>query len=345
MSRRYLFTAVVFVLWILGFYLAAGMGGIDLIGMFLRASPGSILLGFALYFVSIGAGILVLHRCLKYVGQKPPIKGVAKGWLFGAFIDNISPTIAPIGQVGIAYFFEKFYRIAYSKSLAAIGMYVSSWGISVSIYATASIALSQIFVGIPQEYLVVVMAALSFFCLATLAWLLLLTNKKLVKRIVWKFIAPYNKVYNRVKHKKVTFDRSIYDFEFERSFSSLDMIMNNKSHFISSVALFWIPQIGHVLCLYFVILGFGVNISFFGLLMVHMVSSMIGMLSIIPSGLFVYETAVVKLTAVVAPGASGVILAAVLLYRLIFVWMTNFMGGLVGILQGIGKIERKPDMD
>jgi uncharacterized protein (TIRG00374 family) len=123
------------------------------------------------------------------------------------------------------------------------------------------------------------------------------------------------------------------------------MIMKNKSHMIGSIALFWIPQIAHALCLYFVILGFGVNISFFVLLMVHMVSSMIGMLSIIPSGLFVYETAVVKLTAAVAPGASGVILAAVLLYRLIFVWMTNFMGGLVGILQGIGKIERKPDMD
>lgn len=343
MSQRYLFTVVVFVLWILGFSIASSMGGTDLLSMFMRASPVSILLGFVLYFVCIGTGILILYRSLRYTGLKPPVKGVAKAWLFGAFIDNIGPTVAPFGQAGIAYFLEKFYNIAYSKSLAAIGMYVSSWGISASIFSSVALLLSQIFVGILQEYVLFAILALVFYCGATTVWLLLLTKKELMRKIVHKFIMPYNKIYDLVTHKKVTFDPHVYDLVFDRSYASVDTVMKGKRHIMVSVALFWIPQAGQVTCLYFMILGFGIQISFFQVVMVHVVSSMIGMLSIIPSGLFVYEAAVVKLTDSVSPGTGEFVLAAVMLYRLIFVWMTNFMGGLIGVLQGIGKIERRPN--
>lgn len=341
MSRRYLFTVAVFALWIFSFYLASRIGGIDLLGLFLKESPMSVIFGLCFYLVAVSTGIFILYRSLKYAGVNARLPSVAKGWIFGSFIDNISPTVAPIGQAAIAYFLEKFYNVAYSKSAAAIGLYVSSWGIAASVFSAVSLALAQIFVGVPQKYLGFAVFALVFYFGAVVIWLLLLTKKKLMRKIVHTLIRPYNKFYNVVLRKDITYDSRVYDIVFDRSYASLDMVMKSKRHVASSVALFWIPQTGQVLCLYVMILGFGVHISFFGLLMVHIVSSMIGMLSIIPSGLFVYEAAVVELTGSIAPGASQFVLAAVLLYRLIFVWMTNLLGGAIGIMQGIGKIERK----
>jgi len=341
MSRRYLFTVVVFVLWILGFQVASSMGGIDLWGMFLRVSPWSVLVGLTFYVISASAGIFILYRALGYAGVKAPFKGVAKGWIFGSFIDNISPTVAPLGQVGITYFMERFYDVAYSKSLAAIGMYVSAWGVGASMFSTVGIILAHLFVGIPQEYLFFALLALAFYFGATIVWLLLLTKKELMRRIVHVLVRPYNKVYNLVRKGDVTFDSHVYDIMFDRSYASLDVVMRNKGHLFTSAALFWILQLGQVTCLYFIIMGFGVSVPFFGILMVHVVSSMISLLSIIPSGLFIYETAIVKLTEAVAPGSGQAILAAVMLHRLIFVWLTNLIGGAIGVIQGIGKLEKR----
>jgi len=340
MFTRYLFTLVVFVLWVVSFYLAANMGGVDLIEEFMQASPSSILLGFVFYGIAVSTGIFVLRRCLIFAGQSLPFRGVAKAWMFGAFIDNVSPTVAPLGQVGITYFLWRFYKVAYPKSVAAIGMYITSWGVSAGIYSTFAILLVHISSGIPKEYTFFVLIALSFYLVSTIIWFSLITNKGLIKKVARRFVVLFYRIRSRFKHDGTKFEEKVYDTQFEHSYSSLGMVMKNKGHLLTSIALFWIPQIGQVLCLYFMILGFGINISLLDLLMVHIVSSLIGMLSIIPSGLFVYETAVVGLTEVVAPGAGGAILAAVLLYRLIFVWTTNLIGGLVGITQGIKKIEK-----
>jgi uncharacterized protein (TIRG00374 family) len=341
MSSRYLFTAVVFLLWIAGFSLASNVGGVDLLATFMRASPLSILAGIGLYATYVLVCILVLYYSLGYARLKVPFMGVAKGWMFGSFIDNISPTVAPLGKFGTAYFMERFYNVAYSKSLAALGMYMSSWGVSASIFSTVSIILSKFIVGIPDEYFPFAIFALVFYFTATAIWLLLLTKKEFMRKAVHVFIRPYNKVYDKLMHKKVTFDSRVYDIVFDRSYASLALVMKSKTHLMASVALFLIPQLGQVLGLYFIIVGFGVSMPFFALLMIHVVSSMTSFLSVIPGGLFVYEAAIVTLSNSVAPGMSQFILAAVLLYRLIFLWGTNLFGGLIGIVQGIGRMDRK----
>jgi len=341
MPSRYIFTAAVFLLWVASFGLASNVGGIDLLATFMLASPLSILAGIALYVTYVVVCILVLYYSLGYANLKVPFTGVAKGWMFGSFVDNISPTVAPLGKFGMAYFMERFYNVAYSKSLAALGMYMSSWGISASMFSTVGIILSQAIVGIPDKYLPFAIFALVFYFAATTIWLLLLTKKEWMRRIVHAFIRPYNRVYGRVMHKKVTFDSRVYDIVFDRSYASLALVMKSKTHMMASVALFLIPQLGQVLGLYFIIAGFGVSIPFFALLMIHVVSSMTAFLSVIPGGLFVYEAAIVTLSSSAAPGMGQFILAAVLLYRLIFLWATNLLGGLIGIMQGIGRIDRE----
>jgi uncharacterized membrane protein YbhN (UPF0104 family) len=177
MTKRYLFTAVVFVLWIVGFYLATGFTGKDLLNVLASAPLGSVLIGILCYLLAIGAGIYTLYRCLKYVGVTTPVKGVSKAWIFGSFVDNIAPTITPVGEASMAYFLEKFYRVSYTKSLAAIGMYVSAWGLAVSIFAIVSVILAHYFVGIPEGVLPLVVIVVGIFSIFTVGWLLLLTKK------------------------------------------------------------------------------------------------------------------------------------------------------------------------
>jgi len=334
MAKRYIFTAVIFCLWILGFYLATeGISGVELLNVLKQVSPFAILLGIGCYILATGAGMVTLSRCMGYMGLRPPKKGIAKAWIFGSFVDNIMPTITPIGEAGMAYFLEKFYRVSYAKALAGIGIYVSSWAISTSIFATIAVFLVHIMVGIPAAYVVPIVVAVSLFILVTVGWLLLMANKKLVGNVVCKLLIAYKVVSNKLMKRKVSIERCLIDLEFEKSYGSLEQVMKNKKQIMGNALLLVVPQLAHVFCLYFLILGFGIEVSFFSVLMVHIVSTVMGLLALIPSGLGVYEGTSIAGFAGILGIEGSIAFGVVFLYRLIFVWFTNLIGGLVGIIQ------------
>jgi len=336
MPKKYAFTVLVFILWIFGFYFATGgFTGDDLVNILLIVEPWSLLVGVGTYLIAVGTGIWVLHRSLRYVGIQAPWIGVGRAWIFGSFIDNIAPTVTPVGEASMAYFLEKFYRISYTKGLAAVGMYVSAWGVSVSLFSISAVLLANHFVGIPAEFLIPVLLIVVVFSTITCGWILLLNRRNLVRRIVGKFIKVYNKLYNYIRRKKVTFDASVYEIEFDKSYNSLKILLTNKRQVVGSVALFLIPQIMHVICLYSLLLGFGAEISIFEVLTIQIVASVAGLISFIPSGLGIYEGASIGGFALSGGVAESSAFGAVFLYRLIFVWGTNLIGGVIGMHAGI----------
>ncbi len=345
MYKRYAIIAAVFVAWLVMFYFLSGLAGLDLTGSVSKANPVAIVLSFLLYFLAISTGVFVLYRCLKAVGLKPPIKGIYKAWLFGSFVDNIVPTLTPMGEASMAYFMEKFYRVSYTKSLAAIGMYVSAWGLSISLFSTLSLVLIQLFVGLqtfipPAAIFLLVIAVLIFIGL-TAGWFLLITNRGFVERMVCRIVPVYNKVYNAIKGKKLTFEYCVFKIEFEKAYTSLELFMKNKKEILTGMLLFVVPQLTHIFCLYFLLLGFGVEVSFFAVLLIHIVSSVAGLISFIPSGMGIYEVVSSGTLGMSVP--SDIAVAAIFIYRLIFVWTTNLLGGAIGILQGIeqpGKVDK-----
>lgn len=341
MSKRYAFTAIVFVLWVIGFYLGSNLSGGELSGELAKLNPLGLVMGFAFYFLAVLVGIFIFYRCLNYVGLKPPLSGVGKAWIFGSFLDNITPTVMPLGEASMAYFLEKFYKISYRKSLAAIGMYVSAWGLSVSMFSAVAVVVIQSFVGIPEGLVVPIVLVVLIFSAMTTGWLLLLTRKKFVEKVVCKIAKVYNKVYNLVKRKKITYEACVFLIEFEESYSKLEAVMRNKKHIMVSMLMFAIPQLCHVLCIYAILVfGFGANIPFLGVLLIHIISSVAGLISFVPSGLGVYEVVAGSSLAGSVPVSTAA--AAVMLYRLIFVWTTNLLGGFVGVTEGIGSIKVKP---
>lgn len=334
MSRKYLFVLVVFVLWIVGFYLAMDYTGEDPSRELARLNPLGVVMGLGFYCLAVFTGVFILYLCLRKVDVEPPLRGLSKAWIFGSFIDNILPTLTPLGEATMAYFLEKFYRISYTKSLAAIGMYVSSWGMSVSIFSTLFVAIALYFGRIPESFVIPLVIVIILFSLVTMGWLLLLTKKKWVERIVCGVMGVYNKIYNKIKRRKVTFESCVFLAEFEKSYASLELFMKHKAHMINTLALFIIPQLAHVLCIYSIFLfGFGVEVHLLDVLAIHIVASVAGLLSLIPSGLGVYE-AVASLAAA-NMGVAGITAAATfLIYRLIFVWTTNLLGGVIGMVEG-----------
>ncbi len=345
MSKRYIFTVVVFILWIAGFYLGTdflrsdpNFRGVDLVGILSSAPLLGVMLAYACYFAAVGTGIFILYGCLRHVGVKPPLGGLSKAWIFGSFVDNVTPTITPMGEASMAYFMEKFHRIPYTQSLAAIGMYVSAWGLSVSLFSVVAVLLVNQTVGVADEFKLPIVLVIGFFVLITAGWMVLLTNKKLVERIVYRIVRVYNKVYNRLKNKRITFDKCVYSIAFEQSFATLELIMKNKRQIVSSMLLFLIPQVAHVVCIYALLVGYGVQIPFFQVLMVQILSTVAGLISFIPSGLAVYESVSVGLFMNMGvPGAAAI--GTIFFYRLIFVWTTNFIGGVVGLKAGVEEVK------
>jgi len=78
MSKRYLFTIIVFVLWIIGFNLGTGFFGENLANEVARVPFQYILVSVGFYLLAVGVGILILYRSLAHVGLKPPLRGVSK---------------------------------------------------------------------------------------------------------------------------------------------------------------------------------------------------------------------------------------------------------------------------
>jgi len=358
LSKKYVFTVVVFVLWIVGFFGISDVFGLDLLETLSRINPLSVFLGFMFYALAVLTSVWILYGCLRGVQLNPPVRGIGKAWVFGSFIDNIGPTVTPLGEASMAYFLEKFYRVSYVKSLAGIGMYVSSWGLSVSFFSIISLVVIQVFEGLSSlisgPMIALLMIAIFIFVLITAGWFLLIMNKGLVERIVCRVVRIYNKIYNKFKRRKVTFEHCVFRIEFEKSYSALEIFMKNKRQMMAYTLAFIVPQMTHVACMYFILLGFGVQVPFLALLLVHIVSSVTGLVSFIPSGTGVYElVSSSTLQGVVARAvpdgisAGNIAVAAVFLYRLIFVWTTNFIGGLIGILQGVeqtGHLDEAPNV-
>jgi len=336
-KNKYAFTAIVLIIWIASFFLITDWAGIDFAGTLFKINPLAFILGYLFYALAVLACISILYRCLKAMNIKPSLRAVSKAWIFGSFIDNIVPTITPLGEASMAYFLEKFYRISYVNSLAAIGMYVSSWGLATSFFSIISLLLIQAFVGLQNMIsgtaIVLIVIAVAIFVLLTTGWFLLITNRRIVERIVCKLVKFYNRVYNLVKSGKVSYEYCVYKVEFDKTYESLELFMKNKKQMTLFTLLFGVPLVAHALCLYFILLGFGVNISFFSVLLVHIISSVAGLITFIPAGMGVYE--VVSSSTLGLTASSEVAVAAIFLYRLIFVWTTNIIGGLVGVLQGI----------
>jgi len=211
-------------------------------------------------------------------------------------------------------------------------MYVSSWGMSVSLFSLSAVILANYFVGL-GDLLLPILLVITVFSIITIGWVLLLTKRDLVKRIVCGVVNIYNKIYLKVRRRKVTFEKCVFNMEFDRTYSSVELVMKNKRQIFASVLLFIIPQLAHVLCLYVILMGLGAEISFFHVLTIQIVASVAGLMSFIPSGMGVYEAvATGSLGGNVPLATAG---AAVFLYRIIFVWGTNFIGGFVGIRAGI----------
>jgi uncharacterized protein (TIRG00374 family) len=343
-SKRYRFALFIFVIWMVGFYLTGFLTGQNLFYGLSRTPLWSLALGYLFYMLAVGTGIFVLYTCLRYVKVVAPISGISKAWIFGSFIDDIVPTITPLGEAGMAYFLDKFYRVSYVRTLAAIGLYVSSWGLSVTIFSALAVFLVNHFINISFPMLVASVFMVLFFALLTVGWLLLITRKDLVQRIVYRIVRFYNRLYNKFKKGKVTFEAAVFRTEFEASYSSLELVMKNKAYVAFATFMLVIPQISHVLCIYAILLGFGIHAPFLAVLMIHILSSVMGLLSFIPSGFGVYEGVSWKAMAdFLGPyGVTGQIaFITVFIYRFIFVWTTIFIGGMVGMTQGIGKIEPK----
>jgi len=338
MTNKYQFSVVVFAIWLIGLYTAGVFTGENPVETLFSVSPVALAAGLALYGAAIFTGMNIFRFSLKQIDVNVPMTGVMKAWIFGSFVDNVTPTLTPVGEATMAYFLEKFHHIKMVRTLAAVGLYVSAWTISVTMFSGISLILILLFLPVPQSYLVISTLAVAFFGIFTLGWLVLITRKSLVERIVYRLVKSYNWFRNKIKSRKVTYPLEIIKYEFDRTYSSMQVVLDNKGHVMLAALAFLIPQLAHAACIYVMILGFGVEVPFLAILLIHIISSIAGLLAFIPSGLGVYEAISVGSLLGLFNVPETVALASIFIYRLIFVWLTNFLGAAIGIKEGIKEV-------
>ena len=339
MSRRYQFTVAIFVLWIVGLYTAGTFSGENPLTTISRINPLFLVLALSSYVLAVCVGVSILSLCLKHLKAKVKRKAIAKAWIFGSFVDNVMPTVMPAGEGMMAYFLNKFYDVPYSKGLAAIGLYVSAWGLSVTFFSAGFLLLATQFISVPSSYLTLAWIVVGLFALITVGWLIFLSKKSMLEGTVCRLLQLWNRIQNKIKKRKVSIERCVVNVEFEKSYKTLESILQNKGLIIKASLAFFIPQLAHAFCIFFILTGFGYSVPFLGVLLIHIFSSIAGLLALIPSGLGVYEVGASGLLIELFGVPGNIAIATVFLYRLIFVWITNFVGGFVGLRQGIDDVK------
>jgi len=332
---RFRFAAAIFLIWLFGIGAIAQLFGEGLLNTVMTVSKFNVALALIFYLCAISTGISILALCLSRTGNDINVIKVGKAWIFGSFIDNVVPTVTPAGEAAMSFFLNRFYRASYKDTLAAIGLYVSSWGISATFFAIFGLILGNLLLEVPLGYSILSLIIILILGTLTSVWLLLLKRRSRMKKLVLRFFDLYKNIYVKIRRKPFNVTKKDIEEEFEISYKTMMRSVDNKRFLAVSSFLFIIPQLCHALALWSLLAGFGLEVDFIGVLFVHLISMLMGLIFLIPSGLGVYELGSGGLLVGMFGLNEGLVIAAIFLYRLIFVWITNFTGGIIGLATGV----------
>lgn len=329
------FTVLVFALWIFGMFFGSAAVGVDLFYNVTKITWWGLLGGIFFYLLAIFCGVLALYISLSYVGVKTKSKGIIKGWIFGSFIDNISPTITPLGEVTIIWFLNRFYGVFYYIGLAAIGIYVAAWGIASTIIAAASFLVAFLFLNVPITYQIFSLIIVLIFGGLSTSAIILVRNEKVIKPIAISASKLFYRIRNKLTGKNKPYDEEKTLSRFQKFHESFGMLIKNKRLLVTVITILVINQLCHVLGAYVIFLGLGVDIDIMVILFVHMTSMVTGLLLLVPGGMGIYSVVSGGLYVGLFGIDESIAVTGVIIYRIIFLWGTNLLGMIVGMTEGI----------
>ncbi|MBN1159869.1 MAG: flippase-like domain-containing protein [Candidatus Diapherotrites archaeon] len=334
MLSKIKWTFVLLVLWLL---LMQGLATIYSENIFLgifKFPLWAVAVTFICYILMTLFTFIAFVLCARHASVKLKLRELIQSFLFGDFVDNVTPIVAPAGAVAVAVHMNKVFKIDYSKAFTTVALYWSSLLLGNIFFGLAAFAIISTAITIPVMYQDIFLGVLGMFFIAGILVVFALKSKRLMMWL-YKIVVKVKSKFTKVEQKMKSYREKEKEEEFKKFYKPVDVFFQNKRIVLISGIIQMAPGFLATISIWALMQSLGVPVMFEQVLFVNAISWYIAnAIVFIPSGIGIYETSTTQLFALFGFAAAPAVLSIVL-FRLIFVWITNLIGFLIGLKAGL----------
>ena len=291
----------------------------------------AVLIQFAIYGLwtqrwSINVNSVAIH--IKKIHLLPML-------LVGLAVNNITPSARGGGEPVRGYILSKYSKTSFEKSFATV---IADRGLDTfpfMVLAVITIISVVLFMSLSNLVVVGLIAAVIGLLILFLVALYMSLNKEFGKKAtLW--IVSIIKRFSRKEHSKLEENAlsAIHGFQ-----NSMRTMVKDRNVLMYGLPLSFVIWIFEILRVYVVFLAFHVSVSPIVIAEVFIISTLLGMIPLLPGGLGAVDGVMILLfsAAGIPPSISA---AATIVERLISFWMTTIIGTATLPYFGTGVVDK-----
>ncbi|HDZ35845.1 MAG TPA: flippase-like domain-containing protein [Thermococcus sp.] len=310
----------------------------DVIRVLKSARPDYFMLAVLAYIGGVVMWALRWRVLLKSLGINVPFRNIVAGLFIGSFVNNITPGARGGGEPVRMYYISKKTGEPYGHVFATVMMD----RIMDVIPVVVMLLLATVYVhGLGSFSLTLTLLLLDvFFAIITLTTVGVLLSERKTKRILYWFYGQFNRIMPKKASKyeeKFVHAVEVSVPQFQENFK---LLIRHKKAFVLSLFWSFMTWMFILLRSYFIFISINSPITLLDVMVVQMIATVIGMLSVVPGGAGLTEA--VNSAAYVLLGINKeVAVTATILERAISFWAPTVVGAIVMAHFGIEIGEEK----
>ncbi|MBI5679759.1 MAG: UPF0104 family protein [Methanobacterium sp.] len=241
--------------------------------------------------------------------------------MVGLAVNNLTPSARGGGEPIRGYILSKYSRTSFEKSFATV---IADRGLDTfpfMVLAIITIISAVLYFNLPNLIIYILIFAVIFLLIIFFIAIYMSFNLEFGRKVsLWivKIIKRFSKKEHASLEKKAI--DAIHGFQ-----KSMRTMVNDKKVLMYGLPLSFLIWILEILRVYVVFSAFGVDVSLIVIAEIFIISTMIGMIPLIPGGLGSIDGVMIILfsAAGIPPSISA---AATIVERLISFWMTSIIG-------------------
>ncbi|WP_323736984.1 UPF0104 family protein [Methanosphaera sp. ISO3-F5] len=254
--------------------------------------------------------------------------------IIGLAINDLTPSGRSGGEPVRAYLLSKSSNEDFKRTFASVMGDKIFDTFPFMVLAIFAIAYLMLYLHLSASLFSLLLISLLLFIIALLFIILLCFNEAIALSTVKWVFRQIKRFTNKVDKYEETALTSLLGFQ-----NSLKYLLSNKRLLIVASAISFLVWFLELLRVYIVFMAFGVNVSLGMIAAVFLVSSLIGIIPLLPGGLGSIDGVMILLYSMAGISAS-VSTAATLIERMISLWMVLILGVILLPFFGTGVLDQ-----
>lgn len=327
------------ILLIIGIVILAGMilfiGPGKIKSAIALADPLYLILAVIVQFVIYGLWTLRWSINIESVNIHVKKLHLVPMLMVGLAVNNLTPSARGGGEPIRGYILSKYSETSFEKSFATV---IADRGLDTfpfMVLAVISIISAVLFLSLPTIVIYILIIAVITLLILFFVAIYMSFNLEFGKKVSLQIVRIINR-FSKKEHSKLEENalNAVHGFQ-----NSMRTMVNDRNVLRFGLPLSFLIWIMEILRVYIVFSAFGVDVSFIIIAEVFIISTLLGLVPLLPGGLGAVDGVMIILfsAAGVPPSISA---AATIVERLISFWMTSIIGAAMIPYFGAGALER-----